>query len=169
MIITLIENQEPEGVYYNTEKFSLYIYDDSYYMQIKLTNADLIIQTNTGRQKFVTDVGYARRHINEWGISWYADATSGEVSNVNKHGEHNLKWKVENVIYDEFTFQREDAYGTQFIHALRCQSPLINTKVHTREGHQALGLELGRDNLIMYGPGIQVLPLAPFVPKNTLQ
>jgi hypothetical protein len=166
MIVTMIEN--PEGVYYNTEKFSLYIYDDSYYMQIRLTNADLIIQTTEGCQKFVTDVSYAQHYTNEWRISWYADDTHGEVRNVNKHCENNLKWKIENVIYDEFTFQREDAYGTQFIHAMRGEVPLINTNVHTPKGPQTLGMELNQNNLIMYRPDIQILPLTPFVPENTL-
>jgi len=165
MIIAIVE--PPEGYRQIEEKFALYVYDDSYYMQIKLANADLIIQVPEGCKKFVTDVRYARRYTSQWRINWYADATHGELCNASKHCEHNLKWKVEDIIYDEFTLQREDADGTQFIHAMRDQSPLITTKVHTREGHQTLGLELGQNNLIMYTPDIQILPLTLSVPENT--
>jgi hypothetical protein len=161
MIVSLIES--PEGCYPTGEKFSLHIYDDSYYMRIKLANIDLIIQTPEGRHKFFTDVSYMRLYTNEWKISWYADETNGEVSIADKYCEHNLKWRVEDRVYEEFTFQREDARGTQFIHAMRDQAPLLNTKVHTQEGPQTLGLELGQNNITMYRPDIQTLPTTPSV------
>jgi len=163
MIVDLITN--PVATCKNKTKFSLlYQGQQPYSMLITLADAEILI-LNLRSDRFTTEIRHTRSNIHDWTICWRDSNEHCEVDQVNNNCKHNLQWKVENIIYDEFTFQREDEYGTQFIHALRTQSPLINTNVRTHEGHQALGLELGQNNLIMYGPDIQVLPLTPSVPE----